>query len=64
MHLAVKKNNLEVIQLLLKNEEININIKDKQGKKPIDYTKNNKIKKLLKGGNPFWQFLKNLFNFE
>ena len=37
----------EWIELLLNNKEIDINIEDDQGKKPIDYTNNDKIKKLL-----------------
>ena len=47
LHLAVEKNYLETIKLLLKNKKINILAKDDQGRKPIDYTIDNEIKKLL-----------------
>lgn len=47
LHLAVEKEYIEIIKLLLNNKEIEINIEDDQGKKPIDYTKNDTIKKLL-----------------
>lgn len=47
LHLAVKINNFEIVQILLKNTKINISIKDSQGKKPINYSKNTRIKQLL-----------------
>lgn len=47
LHLAVEINNLEIIKLLLGMKEIDINIEDSEGKKPIDYAKNDVIKKLL-----------------
>ena len=46
MHLAVEKGYLE-IKLLLKNKKIDVQIEDDQGRKPIDYTTNNEIQKLL-----------------
>ena len=49
LHLAVERQNIEIVRLLLKNKNININIKDEQGRKPIDYTTHNEIKQLLKG---------------
>ena len=47
MHLAVEKGYLEIIKLLLKNKEIDINIENDKGKKPIDYATNDEIKQLL-----------------
>ena len=47
LHLAVERRNLEIIKLLLQKEEIDINIEDSQGKKPIDYSENDEIKQLL-----------------
>ena len=47
LHLAVEKGYLEIIKLLLKNKDININVDDDQCRKPIDYTTNNEIKQLL-----------------
>ena len=47
LHLAVEIEDLEVIKLLLKKKEIDIEIEDCQGKKPIDYSKNDEIKRLL-----------------
>ena len=46
MHLAVEKGYLEIIKLLLKNKNIDVQIEDNQGRKPIDYTTNNEIQKL------------------
>lgn len=48
LHFAVEKGYLEIIKLLLKSNGININVKDDQGKKPIDYANNDEIKQLLK----------------
>lgn len=39
--------NLKIIKLLLEKKEIDINIEDGQGKKPIDYSENIEIKHLL-----------------
>ena len=39
--------NLPIVKLLLIQEKADINIKDSKGKKPIDYSKNLKIKQLL-----------------
>ena len=47
LHLAVEIEDLEIIKLLLKKKEIDIEIEDCQGKKPIDYSKNAEIKRLL-----------------
>ena len=47
LHLAAEMGDLEIIKLLLEKKEIDINIEDSQGKKPIDYSENNEIKKLL-----------------
>ena len=47
LHLAVEIRNLEIIKLLLQNKEIDINIEDSHGKKPIDYSENHEIKQLL-----------------
>ena len=47
LHLAVKNEYFDIIILLLKNNGININIKDCKGNKPIDYATNNEIKQLL-----------------
>ena len=47
LHHAVKKENIEIIKLLLENNEINIHIKDDHHKEPIEYTNNNEIKQML-----------------
>lgn len=47
LHLASKRGNLEIIKLILKREDIDINIKDSQGKKPFDYSANHEIRQLL-----------------
>ena len=47
LHLAVKIRNLKIIKLLLKKKDIDINIEDNHGKKPIDYSENHEIKQLL-----------------
>ena len=47
LHLVVEKEYIEIIKLLLKNKYIDVNIKDNQGRKPIDCTTNYIIKKLL-----------------
>ena len=47
LHLAAKIGNLEIIKLLLEKKEIDINIEDSHGKKPIDYSENHEIKQLL-----------------
>lgn len=47
LHLATEIENIDIIKLLLKKKEININIKDSKGKKPIDYSKNITIKQLF-----------------
>ena len=48
LHLAVEKNYIKIIKILLAHKNIDVDIEDKQGKKPIDYTSNNDIIKLLK----------------
>lgn len=45
---AVKSNDATIVGLLLENKNINIDSKDQDGKKPIDYAKSDKILKLLK----------------
>ena len=47
MHLAIQNNNVEIVKLLLEKKDIDINIKDNQGKKPIDYLNNDEITQLL-----------------
>ena len=47
LHLAAQMENLPIVKLLLIQEKADINIKDSKGKKPIDYSKNPKIKQLL-----------------
>ena len=47
LHLAAEIGNLEIIKLLLEKKEIDINIEDSHGRKPIDYSINNEIKQLL-----------------
>lgn len=47
LHLAVEKGYLDIIKLLLKNNGIDIHIKDDQGRKQIDYAMNDEIKKLF-----------------
>ena len=47
LHLAVEKEYIEIIKILLENKNIDVDIEDEQGKKPIDYTSNNEIKKIL-----------------
>ena len=47
LHLASELGDFEIIKHLLEKKEIDINIEDHQGKKPIDYSENDEIKKLL-----------------
>lgn len=59
MHIAVEKENIEIIKLLLEKKEINTNAKDNNvainsygfiinlWKTPIELTKNQEIKQLL-----------------
>lgn len=47
LHLAAEKEDIEIIKLLLEMKEIVIDIDDFQGKKPIDYSQNDEITKLL-----------------
>ena len=47
LHLAVEKENKEIIRLLLKRNDIDTNIEDSQGRKPIDYSSNDEIRLLL-----------------
>ena len=46
-YLAVEKENKEIIRLLLKRNDIDTNIEDSQGRKPIDYSSNDEIRLLL-----------------
>ena len=48
LHLAVIKNNYDIIKLLLNNEKCNISIVDESGKTPLDYAESDEIKKLFK----------------
>lgn len=48
LHLAVKKENLELIILLVNHKGIDLNAKDEQGKIPFDYASTEEIKQLLK----------------
>ncbi|KAK8848017.1 hypothetical protein M9Y10_019070 [Tritrichomonas musculus] len=47
LHLAAEIGDLGILMLLLKKKGIDINIKDSQGKKAIDYSKNLKVIQLL-----------------
>ena len=47
LHLAAEIGNLEIIKILLNKKDIDINIEDSHGKKPIDYSENHEIKQLL-----------------
>ena len=47
LHLAVEKDNLEIVKLLLGKKDIDINLVDLQGKKPIDYSKSSEVRQLL-----------------
>ena len=43
LHMAVAKGKIKIIKLLLSNKNIDINITDKQGRKPIELTHKEKI---------------------
>ena len=47
LHIAVKNKNIEVLKLLLENENIDFNVKDSNGKTPIEVTDDEKIRKLI-----------------
>ena len=47
LHLAIEKKYVEIIKLLLENKKIDTDIKDRQLRKPIDCTANDKIKQLF-----------------
>ena len=47
MHLAVEIDNIAITKLLLEQKDIDINLEDSKGRKPIDYSKNDEIKKLF-----------------
>lgn len=47
LHLAAEIGDLGILMLLLKKKGIDINIKDSQGKKAIDYSKDEKVIQLL-----------------
>lgn len=47
LHIAVIKQKTEIIQLLLQQKTIDVNALDENNKKPIDYTDDQKIKKLF-----------------
>ena len=50
LHLAMKKGNIDIIELLIENGA-NTKIKDKKGKKPIDYA-SREIKRYFKYEDP------------
>ena len=43
LHNAVRKGNVDIIKLLLGNKNVDVNVIDKQGRKPIELTKNEEI---------------------
>ena len=47
LHFACQIPNFEIVKLLLTNNKIDVDIKDLEGKKPIDYTSEESIKQLL-----------------
>ena len=47
LHHAVAIENIKIIKLLLGHKDINVNQQDENGKKPIDYCKNEKIKRIF-----------------
>ena len=47
LHLAVEIGDLEIIKLLLEKKDIDINIEDSKNRKPLDYSSNDEIIKLL-----------------
>ena len=57
LHLAVKNQNIQIIELLMKHKSIDINATDSEGKKPIDYAINDKIKGIF---SKWVKFLKNI----
>ena len=48
LHAAVKSGSPEIIKLLLGKKGIDVDIKDSNGKKPIDYSKNDNIRLMFK----------------
>ena len=47
LHLAVEKDDIEIVKLLLQHKDIDINVEDNKGNKPINYAKSDSIKQLL-----------------
>ena len=47
LHLAVQREYIDIIKLILQNKDVNVDIEDDQGKKPIDYTTNSQIIQLF-----------------
>ena len=43
MHEAITKGNLNIIKLLLRNANIDVDVTDKQGKKPVELSDNKDI---------------------
>ena len=43
LHNAVRKGNVDIIKLLLGNKNVDVDVIDKQGRKPIELTKNEEI---------------------
>ena len=47
LHCAVLKENMDIIKLLMSVKTIDANLKDEQGRKPIEYASNEEIKQIL-----------------
>ena len=47
MHLAAKINDPEIVKILLTKKDIDINIEDSKGRKPISYSSSDEIRQLL-----------------
>ncbi|KAK8860425.1 LON peptidase N-terminal domain and RING finger protein 2 [Tritrichomonas musculus] len=47
LHNAVSKGNIDIIKILLGNKNIDVNVTDKQGRKPVELTDNDEIKALF-----------------
>lgn len=48
LHIAVEKEDIQIIKALLKNKNIDIEATDELGNKPINLTNNQEVKDLLK----------------
>ena len=47
LHIAVENNNIEIIKLLLENKNIDVNVKDEKGRKPIQLVNDFRIRSLF-----------------